>query len=167
MYRITQKCQGEHLPGNTKEFEADETSYNSQMQMQTGLRNTTYAWGPSSSHVLSQCYGVEPHRFGLPKATALLSPTLLGYYAMKDEIFLFCDPSLWHDWALTHLPLPASAAQSSGNENTLKWKNSASSAGPWLGLRASGREFKIYHSPGYSGTENEYVQEHSCSLFLQ
>lgn len=58
------------------------------MQMQTGLRNITYAWGPSSLSVLSQCYGGEPHRFGLPTATALLSHTLLGYHAMNDEIFL-------------------------------------------------------------------------------
>lgn len=58
------------------------------MQMQTGLRNITYAWGPSSLTVLSQCYGGESHRFGLPRGTALLSHTLLGYRATKDEIFL-------------------------------------------------------------------------------
>lgn len=136
--------------------------------MQTGLRNIIHARGLSSSCVLSQCYGGEPCRFGLPRATVLLSHTLLGYHVTKDEIFLFCDPSLWYDQALAHLPLPASAAQSHlGTRTCFKWKNSASSAGPWLGLRASGTEFKIYHSPGYSGTENEYVQDHSCSLFLQ
>lgn len=100
-------------------------------------------------------YGEELHRFGLPRATALLFQTHLRYQATEDEIFLFCDPFLWHDSALVHLLLPASAMQSHlGTRTSFKWKNPASSAGPWLGLRASGTEFKIYHSPGYSGTEN-------------
>lgn len=138
------------------------------MQTQTGLRNITCAWGHSSSSILCQCYGGEPCRCGLPTATALLSHTLLGYHAMKNEMLLFCHLSRWHDYALTHLLLPASAVQSHlGTRTCFKRKNSASSAGPWLGLGASGTELKIYHSPGYSGTENEYIQEHSCSLLLQ
>lgn len=126
------------------------------MQMEAGLRNITYAWGECITAVLWR----RPLQVWITRATALPFHTLLGYFY---SVILPCGMTRHSPTCRCQTVLHKVIW---GREHALKGKiQPALQDLGWVSEPLE--QFKIYHSPGYSDTENEYVQKPSCSLFLQ